>query len=343
MTTLKDVAKMAGVDASTASRVLRDDPVQFVKPDTRARIQEAARTLQYRPNVLARGLRTRRTDAIGFIIPNLDNVGLSDVTHGIQSEAAATGRMVLVVEADSLATDTGRLHEVYQRLLSDQLVDGLIAAFATLDDHFVSSLAERCIPMVLVNRRTSGVHGSVVVNDQRGIEAAVNHLVALGHQHIGYVGLSAQTDTAHRRSIGFRDAIQAAGIPAEAAPVTASPPTVTGGRAGFADLFRNQAPAPTAVVAASLQGAIGVLAEAKANGIRVPGQLSVIAFNDHELAGYLDPPLTTIRMPNFRMGQAAVQMMVSALDGEPVRDLMINDPPEVILRQSTSPPGSVRT
>lgn len=342
MTTLKDVAKLAGVDSSTASRVLRDDPFQFVKPDTRARIHEAARTLQYRPNLLARGLRTRRTDAIGFIIPNLDNVGLSDVTHGIQAEAAATGRMILVVEADSLASDTGHLHEVYQRLLSDQLVDGLIAAFATLDDRFISSLAERGIPLVLVNRRTSGVTGSVVVNDQRGIEAAVNHLVALGHQSIGYVGLSAQTDTANRRAIGFREAIQTAGIRPAAAPMTAAPPTITGGRAGFADLFREGATRPTAVVAASLQGAVGVLAEANANGIRVPKQLSVIAFNDHELAGYLDPPLTTIKMPNFRMGQAAVQMLVAALDGEPVRDLMINEPPEVVLRRSTSPPGAAK-
>jgi LacI family transcriptional regulator len=340
MTTLKDVAKLAGVDTSTASRVLRDDPIQFAKPETKARIREAARTLHYRPNVLARGLRTRRTDAIGFIIPNLDNVGLSDVTHGIQSEAAATGRMVLVVEADSLATDTGRLHEVYERLLSDQLVDGLIAAFATLDDQFVASLVERGIPLVLVNRRTSGVHGSVVVNDQRGIEAAVNHLVALEHERIGYVGLSAQTDTANRRAIGFREAIKAAGIRPAAAPMTAAAPTITGGRAGFADLFENRAKPPTAVVAASLLGAVGVLAEAKASGITVPQQLSVIAYNDHELAGYLDPPLTTIKMPNFRMGQAAVQMLAAALDGGPVRDLMIDDPPEVVLRQSTSSPSS---
>jgi LacI family transcriptional regulator len=183
------------------------------------------------------------------------------------------------------------------------------------------------------------VHGSVVVNDQRGIEEAVNHLVALGHQCIGYVGLSAQTDTANRRAIGFRDAVKAAGIRPAAAPMTAAPPTITGGRAGFADLFRKRAKPPTAVVAASLQGAVGVLAEAKAAGIRVPQQVSVIAFNDHELAGYLDPPLTTVRMPNFRMGQAAVQMLADALDGKPVRDLMINDPPEVVLRQSTSPPG----
>lgn len=343
MTTLKDVARLAGVDPSTASRVLRGDRgEQFARPATRARILQAAKALKYRPNALARGLRTRRTDAIGFVIPNLDNVGLSDVIHGIQYEAAGCGRLVLVVEADALGAETGRLRDVYTRLFSDGLVDGLIAAFATLDDHFVGGLAERGIPLVLVNRRTSGVHGSVVVDDHRGIEAAVNHLVELGHRSIGYVGLAAETDTAQRRSTGFRDAIDRAGIRRSMAPTTMAAPTIAGGRAGFADLFRaHRSEHPTAVVCSSLLGAVGFLAEAKQAGVEVPQQLSVIAFNDHELAGYLDPPLTTVKMPNFRMGQMAVQMLVAAIEGEPVRDVMIEDAPEVIVRESTRPPQQI--
>jgi LacI family transcriptional regulator len=178
----------------------------------------------------------------------------------------------------------------------------------------------------------------VVVNDQRGVALAVEHLVELGHRSIGYVGLAAQTDTARRRAIGFGEAVEAAGIPRGLAPQTAAAPTIAGGRAGFTDLFRSQSERPTALVSASLLGAIGVLAEARASGIAVPQELSVIAFNDHELAGYLDPPLTTVKMPNFRMGQAAVRMLVAALEGEPVRDLMIEDAPEVIVRNSTRPP-----
>jgi LacI family transcriptional regulator len=328
------------VDPSTASRVLRGDRGdQFGRPETRARIIQAAKALRYRPNALARGLRTRRTDAIGFVIPNLDNVGLSDVIHGIQYEAAVCGRLVLVVEADALGAETGRLRNVYTRLFSDGLVDGLIAAFATLDDHFVGGLAERGIPLVLVNRRTSGVHGSVVVDDHRGIEVAVNHLVELGHRSIGYVGLAAETDTAQRRSSGFRDAIDAAGIRRSLSPTTAAAPTIGGGRAGFADLFRiHRSEHPTAVVCSSLLSAVGLLAAAKVAKIEIPEQLSVIAFNDHELAGYLDPPLTTVKMPNFRMGQMAVQMLVAAIEGEAVGDVMIEDAPEVIVRESTRPP-----
>ena len=106
---LKDVARRAGVDPSTASRVLRDDPSQQVRPETRQRILDAARELRYRPNALARGLRTRRTDTLGLIIPSLDNLGFADVTHGIQSAAAAAGKLVMVVEADAVA---GARHSV---------------------------------------------------------------------------------------------------------------------------------------------------------------------------------------------------------------------------------------
>src|SRR5919112_4512724 len=105
MATLKDVARLADVDPSTVSRVLRGDPSQAVRNDTRARIVAAAESLRYRPNAMARGLRTRRTDTLGLIIPSLENVGFAEVTHGIEAAAAAASRLVVVVEAE--AVDAG--------------------------------------------------------------------------------------------------------------------------------------------------------------------------------------------------------------------------------------------
>ena len=125
MPDLRDVAKQAGVDPSTVSRVLRGDPRQTVRPETRDRIFEAARTLRYRPNALARGLRTRRTDTIGLIIPSLDNVGFSEVIHGIQAASAAAGKLVMVVEADALGWTRDSHDEHYARLITDGRVDGL--------------------------------------------------------------------------------------------------------------------------------------------------------------------------------------------------------------------------
>jgi DNA-binding LacI/PurR family transcriptional regulator len=337
--TLKDVARLAEVDPSTASRVLRGDPRQAVSTDTRGRIFEAARTLRYRPNALARGLRTRRTDTIGLIIPSLDNVGFSEVTHGIQAAAAGAGKLVMVVEADALQRTADGHLEHYGRLITDGRLDGLIVAFATLDDQFVTHLAERNLPLVLVNRRTSGFHGSVVVDDELGSVMAVRHLIELGHRRIGLVGLEAETDTARRRERGYRRAMEEGGLVVNEAWVVNAPPNEAGGREAIARLLSIPAETrPTAIFAASLLGAIGVLAGIRDAGFAVPDDVSLIAFNDHPLAAHLSPPLTTIRMPNRRMGTEAVRMLLDAVDGKPVHDLMIDDKPEIVIRASTAPP-----
>lgn len=339
MATLRDVARLAEVDPSTVSRVLRGDPSQAVRPSTRDRILAAAEQLNYRPNALARGLRTRRTDTLGLIIPSLENVGFSEVTHGIQAAAAAAGRLVVVVEAEALerVAQGSTVEDSYSRLIEDGRVDGLIVAFATLDDHLVMQLAERGIPLVLVNRRTVGVHGSVVVDDERGSALAVEHLVGLGHRRIGYVGLAAETDTARRREHGFRTAMNAAGLAVDPLRVTSGSPTLAGGRRAIETLVATAgAQRPTGLFVASLLGAIGVLAGLRAASINVPGDMSVIAFNDHELAAHLDPPLTAVRMPNFEMGAAAVELLLDAINGQGQRDLMIETPPEVIVRGSTA-------
>ena len=134
--------------------------------------------------------------------------------------------------------------DVYERLIGDGRLDGLIVAFAALDDRHVAQLAERGIPLVLVNRRTSGVHGSVVVDDVRGSATAVDHLVRLGHRRIGLIGLAADTDTARRREAGYREAMAAAGLPMDERWVEAGPPTVEGGRAALYRLLAASRHAP---------------------------------------------------------------------------------------------------
>lgn len=342
MANLKDVARLAGVDPSTASRVLRGDPAQHVRPQTRQRILDAAAELRYRPNALARSLRTRQTGTIGLLIPSLDNVGFADVTHGIQKAAAEAGRLVLVVEAEALP-DGGaeRSEDLFERLMGEGRVDGLIVAFASLLDRHVSRLAEHDIPLVLVNRRTSGVHGSVVVDDRRGSAMAVEHLVSLGHQRIGYVGLDADTDTAERRRQGYLDGLAVADLEYRDSRVQTAPATVQGGHDGIARLFERSHPdeRPTAVFVASLMSALGVRAGLSERGLRIPLDVSVIAFNDHPVAEHLAPPLTTVRMPALAMGQESVRMLLAAVEGRPVRDLMIEDDPEVIVRASTAAPA----
>jgi len=321
------------------SRVLRGDPAQHVRPETRQRIVEAAQDLDYRPNALARSLRTRRTGTIGLVIPSLDNVGFSDVTHGIQRAAAEAGRLLLVVEAEALPEAAGRSDEVYSRLVGDGLVDGLIVAFASLQDHHVTRLAELGIPLVLVNRRTSGISGSVVVDDRLGSRLAIDHLTGLGHQRIGYIGLDADTDTAQRRRRGYLDGLAAAGLRQMARLETSGPPTVQGGYEAIERILaRPGASGPTAVFVASLMSALGVRAGLVEHGRHIPDDVSLIAFNDHPIAEHMAPALTTVRMPNLAMGEEAVRMLLGALEGRPASDLMIDEAPEVVVRASTAAP-----
>ncbi len=282
------------------------------------------------PRACARVAPTRS----GLIIPNLDNLGFADVTHGIQSAAATADKLVMVLEAEAAAGSTQR---VYDRLIGSGRLDGLIVAFASVDDDLVAQLGEREIPLVLVNRRTSRVHGSVVVDDERGSKLAVEHLVGLGHRRIGYLGLNADTDTARRRLTGYGAGMTGAGIRIDPRWLAAGPPTEDGGRAAVATILKaNPADPPTALFVASLMSAIGALAALTEAGLSVPTDISLVSFNDHPLAAHMAPPLTTVRMPNFRMGQEAVKMLLDAFRGEPVRDLMIDDAPEVVVRASTA-------
>jgi LacI family transcriptional regulator len=178
-----------------------------------------------------------------------------------------------------------------------------------------------------------------VVDDLAGSRMAVEHLAALGHDRIGFVGLDADTDTAHRRRQGYLDGLATAGLAYDEALEQAAPPTEPGGRDGIAALLALPAARrPTAVFAASLMSALGVRAGIVAAGLRIPEGVSLIAFNDHPIAEHLAPPLTTVRMPNLTMGREAVRMLLDALDGQPVRDLMIDEAPEVVIRASTARP-----
>jgi LacI family transcriptional regulator len=173
---------------------------------------------------------------------------------------------------------------------------------------------------------------------------AVEHLAALGHERIGFVGLEADTDTAHRRRQGYLDGLTAAGLPYDAALEQAAPPTEPGGRDGvMALLAAGGENHPTAVFAASLMSALGVRAGLASAGLRIPEDVSLIAFNDHPIADHLAPPLTTVRMPNLTMGREAVHMLLGALEGRPVRDLVVDEAPEIVIRASTARPmGALR-
>jgi LacI family transcriptional regulator len=328
---LADVARAAEVGTSIVSRVLNGDPTVSIRPETRARIETAARELNYRPNAFARGLKLQRTMTLGMVIPNLAYPVNAEIIRGAERSAAAAGYVTLLADADEFLQSG----EAYRRLLLEQRVDGLLIASASTSEELLGELSQSGLPFVLVNRRATHVGPSVTVDDAAGIEVAVQHLVALGHRRIAHIAGPQHADTARRRAQGFRSAMRAAKLTVRTGHIAEAPFTEEGGFRAAGQLLGLDTP-PTAIVSWSLASAVGAIAGAKRLGLRVPEDLSIVAFHDAPLAEYLDPPLTTVRMPLGEMAESAVEALLELIGGARVRSQVIKTPPVLMARGSTA-------
>jgi LacI family transcriptional regulator len=331
---LADVAEVAGVGTSIVSRVLNGDATLSIRPETRERILAAARDLNYRPNAFARGLKLARTMTIGLVIPNLAYPVNAEIIRGAERRAAAAGYVVLLADSEEFL----QAGEAFERLLREGRVDGLLIASASTDEGVVRALARAGLPFVLVNRRVTRVGPSVTVDDVRGMKIGVEHLIALGHRHIAYIGGPADADTAQRRLTGFRAAMREARLRAPTARLAEAPFDEEGGFRAMTELLGRD-PRPTAVAVWSLAAAVGALAAARETGVHVPGQLSMVAFHDAPMAEYLDPPLTTVRMPLREMAERGVESLLALVDGRDVESVVVGTSPLLVERASTRPPG----
>jgi LacI family transcriptional regulator, galactose operon repressor len=332
--TLRDVAALAGVDRSTASRVLRDDPVQSVREDTRERIFEAARRLRYRPNAIAASLRTRSTQTLAFVIPDLDNIGFTAIARGVQTAASAAGYLVLLAEA---SPDEDRA--LFERLTAERRIDGLLVANAGVQLARELPSGVPAVPTVFVNRAIKGAAASVTVDDRRGAEMAIEHLVELGHENIGFIAGRPDADTSRRRRQGVRSALKTAGLELRDAWVASGDYTERGGAEAARAILAAKRPYPTAIFAANLVSGLGALRVFIEAGINVPADLSLIVMDAHPLAAHTGPPLTTVEMPLYAMGVAAAEMLIGAIRGGPLEHRVIRDEPRIVVRESTTSPA----
>ena len=332
---LKDVARLAGVDPSTVSRVLRGDERKPAKAETRERILQVAREMGYRANSVARSLRTKQREAIGLVIPDAANPGFAEIFKGVQAVTAEAGWHVIVVEGrPNDRPDLG-----WDRIVLEGRVDGVLVLVASIRDRVVKRVAESGFPIVLVNRRSNGVAGSVVMNDQRGSDVAVEHFFGLGHRKIGHIAGPANLDTGRRRLAGFRDALKKRKLALREEWIAETDYTEAGGaRAARALIEQSKGDMPTAVYIASFMSGVGAIQVFKQAGLSVPEDISVIVSDELSLAAHTAPPLTTVDMPVTRMGEVATHMLLRAVAGEPVSDIVLPDAPRLVIRGSTAPP-----
>ena len=330
--TLNDVALLAGVDRSVVSRVVNDDPRLNVRPETRKRVRETIEKLGYRPNAAARSLRTARAYMFGLLIPDFANPVYAEIIKGAERAAGTLGYGLMT--ASSAGVRLGLEH--YLDLLGQGRVDGLLFA-GEESGHELAQLRTSQVPWVLVNRTLAGSQRYVILDDERGSELAVEHLVELGHRRIAHLAGPAGADTGRRRLAGYLAAMHRAGLEVGPRSVEHADYTPAGGAAALDRLLAAPAP-PTAVFVANVASAVGALHAVHARGLAVPADLSVVAIHDMPLASHLVPALTTVRMPLEELGRRALELLATHGPEDTITEI-VTEPVELVVRDSTAPPA----
>ena len=333
--TIRDVARLAEVHPGTVSRALNKQTRALVNEETAARVLRAADELGYRPNPIARGLKTNRSFTVGVLIPDLNNPLFPPIVRGIEDRLGPAGYTPLLVNTDN---DPSRERSHVEAMLARQ-VDGLIAATARLDVELLADAAAGGMPLVLVNRSfEDGSVAAVTVDDRKGIGLAVEHVAGLGHRRIGHVAGPQNVSTGHRRYVGFLAAMAEAGldVPPERVGFSAAFTETEGAQACAAVLAAR--PRVTGIVAANDRLAMGCYDTLAAEGLRCPEDVSIVGFNDMPFIDRLRPPLTSVRVPQREIGTTAADLLLALLSdaAEPAREILLN--PTLVVRGSTAPP-----
>lgn len=332
--TLADVASLAQVDRSVVSRVLSGDPRLNVRAETRDRVLRAIEDLGYQPDPIARSLRTRRAEAFGLLIPDFSNPVYASIIKGAEAAAARRGRVLMT----GSLVGAGYEPRQYVDLLARGRVDGMLLAGSDATGELVERLQQLDVPWLLLNRRLPGAERHVTLDDARAAALAVEHLVDLGHRRIAHLAGPPEADTAQRRRAGYERAMEMASLKVSEDLLVAGGYTSAAGATGMTALLGVDEP-PTAVFVANVAAAVGALYGARQAGRSVPRDISVVAVHDLPLAAYLEPPLTTVRMPVEELGTRALELLAST-PPEASIDEVIGGPMELVVRGSTAPPLS---
>jgi LacI family transcriptional regulator len=306
-TTIAEVARRAGVSTATVSRVLAGHG--RARAETKERVYAAARELGYRPSRVARSLRQRATRTIGLIVTDIENPFFPQLVRAVEDAARELGYAILLCNAD----DDPERESGYLDLLVDRWVDGIVIAASSLGGRHREWLADAPLPIVLVNSAERGLGLSTIASDNRaGGSLGAEHLLALGHRRFGILSAPPRNVDGPARLAGTREAITAAGIDATTVTIAAGDAGVAGGQRAAAEILEAD-PDVTAIVAYNDLMAIGAMRAVRATGRRVPQDVSVVGFDDVDLAAYVDPPLTTVAQATTEMGRWAVTRLTDEL------------------------------
>ena len=330
--TLKDIAKKLGVHPATVSRALNPRTSHLVNAATVTRVRKAADAMNYVPNPMASGLRTSRSHTVGVVIPDLTNPLFPGMVRGIQDTLSRAGYTPLLVNTDNDVESEA--HVVAS--LRARRVDGFILATARRDHPLLVELSER-FPIVLINRVTDSTQlPSVAPDEQHGIRLAVDHLFDLGHSEIAHLAGPKWSSTGHERSQAFSRAMRDLDLSTSKRISAVTGWSVEAARDTALELLTRD-PSITGIVAANDQLALGTYEAAKTLKRRIPRDLSIVGYNDMPFMNLVDPPLTSVRVPQHEIGSEAARLLLGLLTDEttmPIKQVRLT--PELVVRNSTT-------
>jgi len=309
--TIRDVARAAGVSTATAARALGG--YGHASPAARRKVNESARELGYRPNVVARALVSRATTTVGLVVGDIENPFFAAAARGLADVMDAHGYTVLLANADE---DAGRERRAVDALRARQ-VDGMVVVPAPgASPEHLAELVTAGVPLVLLDRAVVGVAAdSVLVRNVAGARAAVAHLAGLGHRRIGVVSDSPEITSSAERIQGYRQALRAAAITPEPGLISIGGPTRDDGEAAALRLL-DRPDRPTAVFTANNFMTVGALRAARSLGLRIPEDVALVGFDDLDWTTLVQPPVTVVRQPVADLGRVAGERLLRRLEGD---------------------------
>ncbi len=333
---IKDIARVTNISYSTVSRALNNSP--RVKLETREHIQRVAAEMGYLPSAVARSLVTRRTNTIGIVVTKITDLFFAEVIQGIEETALNSGQNVILTNSDG---KPDRELAAIQNL-RERRVDGIILVAACANQESKRRLFTSTgfdTPIVIINNvHREHIGHSIETDNMDGGRQASQHLLALGHRRIAYIaGPTTEWDGVERQS-GYEQALHEAGLAIDPALIVRGDNRPAGGLKAMQQLLALAAP-PTAVFCYNDATALGAMRAAHAAGLRIPQDLSIVGFDDIDLAPFLEPPLTTVAQAKREMGALAVQMVLDLLNDKSVQDCIL--PSRLVIRESTAPPAGL--
>ncbi|KAA3664838.1 MAG: LacI family transcriptional regulator [Chloroflexi bacterium] len=330
MTTIRDVARQAGVSISTVSHVANN--TRAVSAESRQRVEEAMAELGYKPNAVARSLRRQQTNSIGMIMPDSANPFFAEVARGIEDSSFTQNYSVILCNSD------GDLEKqvAYTNVLIEKQVAGMVFVSAGVSTELVDDLHRRRVPLVVVDREVPDVEvDTVMTNHYQGGCQATQHLIDLGHKRIACISAGSELSPSTDRVVGYLDTLTKNGIEPDDSLIVRGDFQYKSGYDAANQLLRLAEP-PTAVFACNDLMAVGCISAAVERGFNVPQDLSVVGFDDVNLAAYTNPPLTTIAQPKREIGVLTIEMLLARIQNldAPHRSERLDT--KLVVRQSTA-------